>query len=323
MTEHITHNDSWEAQSEAKIDLVLREIMAWGAALGRDGELPPLPGQATLLRDLYTQALPLARLLDRSQLVLHAEGPGANHESPWLSSFRWLADTSQKVLRHIAHGWLDSVGADGRALARKVDWRISGMAPGSIWLGIRAQAPDQDLLPQDTELIEQLGTLMGRLPLAGRYIDDEGLRAGVNEAFEDPAQLDVMLDALYRLSPTGRAGIHSLGLSAPKYGMVTISQRERVVIAEVLKRPKSQQILKGRFVGEIRLIDLDKHRATLRTKDGAIRCALHGLRADTARDILGRAVQVEGAYESDRNGRPRMLYVETIAPAPQQTGIAP
>jgi hypothetical protein len=321
MTEHIHTADSWEAQSEAKIDLVLREIMAWGAALGRDGQLPPLPAQAALLRDLYTQSLPLARLLDRSQLVLHAEGPGANHESPWLASLKWLTDTSQRALRHIAHGWLDSVGADGRALAKKVDWRIAGIAPGSLWLGIRAQAPEQDLLAQDAEWIAQLGGLLGRLPLAGRYIDDEGLRPGVNEAFDDPAQLDVVLDALYRLSPTGRAGIHSLGLSAPEQGTVTVSQRERVVIAEVLKRPKSQQLHTGRFVGEIRLIDLDKHRATLRTADGAIRCSLQGLSADTARDILGRAVQVEGAYESDRSGRPRMLYITAIAPAPQQSGL--
>jgi hypothetical protein len=64
MSENTTPADSWEAQCLAKIDLVLREIMALGAALGREGQLPPIPAQAALLHDLYTKALPLARLLD-------------------------------------------------------------------------------------------------------------------------------------------------------------------------------------------------------------------------------------------------------------------
>lgn len=64
MSENTTPPDSWEAQCLAKIDLVLRDIMALGAALGREGQLPPIPAQAALLHDLYTKALPLARLLD-------------------------------------------------------------------------------------------------------------------------------------------------------------------------------------------------------------------------------------------------------------------
>jgi hypothetical protein len=64
MRENTAPPDSWEAQCLAKIDLVLREIMALGAAMEREGQLPPIPAQAALLHDLYTKGLPLARLLD-------------------------------------------------------------------------------------------------------------------------------------------------------------------------------------------------------------------------------------------------------------------
>lgn len=313
---------SWEAQSQAKIDLVLREIMAWGAALGREGQLPPLPAQATLLRELYEQALPLARLMDRSQLVLHAEGPGANHDAPWLPALKWLTDTTHSVLKHLTREWLNTRGVDGRELAKRVDWRIAGMAPGSLWLGVRAEMPQRDLLPRDAALLQELGDTLAKLPLAGRFIDDEGLRPGVHEAVEDPALLDVVLDGLWRLSPTGKAGIHSLGVSAPEYGQITVSQRERVVLADVLRRPKMERLHEGGFVGEIRLVDLDKSRATLRTSDGAIRCAIGNIQHDTAREVLGRVVEVFGAYETDKQGRPRMLYVQRIRPTAQQTALA-
>lgn len=313
---------SWESQSRAKIDLVLREIMAWGAALGRDGQLPPLPAQAGLLQELYQQALPLARLMDRAQLTLHAEGPGANAEAPWLAALKWMTDTTQRVLRLLALSWLEARGADGRALSKRIDWRIAGMAPGGLWLGIRAEAPESDLLPQDAELIAQMGDMLGQLPLAGRYIDDEGLRPGVHEAFDDPAQLDVALDGLRRLAPTGKAGIHTLSLTSRDHGGVTVSQRERVVISEVLRHPKTNRTREAQFVGEIRLVDLDKSRATLRTaSDGAIRCAIDGLPLDHARGILGRAVCVRGLVETDRQGRPRMLYVRDIRPAAQQDAL--
>lgn len=319
----ITHQTtSWESQSRAKIDLVLHEIMAWGAALGRDGQLPPMPAQAGLLQELYQQALPLARLMDHAQLALHAEGPGANTDAPWLAALKWMTDTTQRVLRLLAVSWLEAREADGRALSKRIDWRIAGMAPGGLWLGIRAEAPDGDLLPRDADLMKQMGNMLGQLPLAGRFIDDEGLRPGVHEAFDDPAQLDVALEGLKHLAPTGKAGIHTLALSSREHGQVTVSQRERVVISEVLRRPKTSKTREAEFVGEIRLVDLDKSRATLRTKtDGAIRCAIDGMQLDQVRGILGSAVYVRGIVESDRHGRPRMLYVSDMRPAPKQEQI--
>lgn len=36
--------------------------------------------------------------------------------------------------RILANHW------DGKSLAKRVHWRITGMAPGSVWLGIKADS---------------------------------------------------------------------------------------------------------------------------------------------------------------------------------------
>lgn len=308
----------WVDATIERRDAVLREIMAWGAALTRDGKLPPIPAQADLLRRIYEEEMPLARLMERSQLVLHAEGPGAAHDAPLLDALKWLTSATSSVLAFMAREWFFSFGADGKSLAKRVNWRITGMAPGSVWLGIRADAPPADLLGEDAELVAQLGDVLKRLPLAARFIDDEGLRIGVHEAFRDPADLDVTLEALLKLTPSGKAGIHSVGLTSTTEGMVSLSQRERVVLAEVLRKPKSARLREGAFVGDVRSVDLDRHRMTLRTSDGAIRCAIHGLTPEMARAMLGRAARIEGRYETDSNGRPRMLYVRDAKPLEQR-----
>lgn len=304
----------WVDATIERRDAVLREIMAWGAALTRDGKLPPIPAQADLLRRIYEEEMPLARLMERSQLVLHAEGPGAAHDAPLLDALKWLTSATSSVLAFMAREWFFSFGADGKSLAKRVNWRITGMAPGSVWLGIKADPPPADLLGEDAQIVGQIGDMLKRLPLAARFIDDEGLRPGASEAFGDPAELDVTLEALLKLAPTGRAGIHSVGLSSASQGMVSVSQRERVVLNDVLRKPKSARLREGAFVGEVRGADLDRHRMTLRTADGAIRCAIHGLTPEMARAMLGRAARLEGHYETDSHGRPRMLYVRSARP---------
>jgi hypothetical protein len=268
----------------------------------------------------YLEDAPRGRLLAGSDLVMHAEGPGAAQSAPWLSALNWLSGTAERTLKTLASNWFDLKNADGRALVKHLDLRLSGMAPGSIWLGFRIEPPAGDLIPRDEALIGELAARLGALPEAAGFVGDEGIDAGLNEALPDPAERDVMLDTLRRLSPTGRAGIHTLEIGARHSGFARLSQRERVVINEAMRHPTNHNMRHGRFVGHVREVDLDKTRLHLRgvADIGAIRCVLPEMTKETIRAIIGETVAISGRYATDRAGQPRLLYVERIEPVAVQ-----
>lgn len=71
----------------------------------------------------------------------------------------------------------------------------------------------------------------------------------------------------------------------------------------------------GEFAGEVREFDLDKTRFHLRNvrNVGTIRCVMRlDQGTDFAKAMLGEQVVVRGEYESDNEGRPRLLIVENI-----------
>lgn len=312
---------NWEAQTQTKIDLVLQQIMAWGSAMGQDGKLPPIPGQATLLRELYEQALPLARLMDRAHLTLHAEGPGASHSGPRLNALNWLSGTSERVLKSLCASWLDSKSGNGKQLVKHLDLRLAGMAPGSLWLGFRFEPVHADLLAADTALIEALSARVGLLPQAARFIGDESMEPAIVEAIPDPAERDMLLDGLLRLTPTGSVGVHTVGVSSPAHGQVSLGGRERVVLRDALRKPTQERMKDGAFVGEVRAVDMDRTRLHLHTAHGVVRCVMPAMDKHQARQLLGEPVKLVGRYASDKDGTPRLLYVERAEPIVQQTAL--
>lgn len=305
---------------------VFLENMVGEALLAHRVGLDAAPGQIVdasigQIMRLIDESLPLARLLDASDLLFHAEGPGATHDLPWLSALTWLTGTVEHNLRRLCAAALDLLGADGKPLARKLDLRLTGVAPGSLWIGTRLQPPPADMLPVDDQMVPRLVDAMARLPALIGFIDDEGLLPGIAEAVPDPALRDAALFALLGLAPTGNRGIHTLEISSSTYGSASLSQRERVVLRNVLRQPMSDTPCHGTFVGEVRAADLDKTRFHLRTADSTLRCVIPDLCAEQARVMLGRHVQVTGRYESDRDGRPRLLLVERIETLPEPQSL--
>lgn len=265
------------------------------------------------------ESLPLARVMDESDLVLHAEGPGATHDLPWLSALNWITTTADKNLRHLSSAMFDLLGTDGKTLSKAMDLRLSGIAPGSLWVGVKMMPPPADLLPEDSALFDTMTQQIGMLPEITRFIDDEGMRAGLDEFSPDPAIRDMQLSTLYRFSPTGRRGIHTLEISSRDSGAASLSQRERVVLKEAIDHPDTKESKPGSFIGHVREADLDKKRLHLReVKDlGTLRCVLPELTTNTARSLLGKLVRAEGRYQTDRNGKPRLLFVDQIHPINQ------
>lgn len=272
-----------------------------------------------LLEKLFSVDLPLANLMDKSDILLHAEGPAAADALPTLQAVNWLCHTAEKQLRALAKATFDLANIQVGNLANKIDLRLTGLAPGSVYVGFKVQADEtSDLIDSTSEPVFQLiRDTISQLPDIPGFIGDEFINSGINEAIPDSAIRDAMLNAAFHLAPTGKIGIHTLELSSPlsHRPSAELSQRERVVIREALRRPKLISPKPGTFIGEIREIDLDAKRFHLRNvKDyGTLRCILPDHYQDTDyKGILGDTAKVTGHYETDKNGRPRLLLVEQL-----------
>lgn len=268
-------------------------------------------------------SIPLANIMDKSDLIMHAEGPGAAHGMPWLSAINWMFSTAENGIKRLSSSFFDLSGADGKKLARNLDLRLPGIAPGSIWIGVKIEPPEFDMLPQDEELMGSLTSQIHKLPKIIRFIDDEGMRPGLQEIITDPALLDVQLETLYRLSPTGKRGIHTLEISSRESGGASLSQRERVVLKNTIDKPSLKSTKDGSFIGLMQEADLDKSRLHLKGVPGigTLRCIMPTLTASHARAMFGGLVKAEGRYQSDKEGRPRLLMVEKISPVEEQQTI--
>lgn len=266
--------------------------------------------------DSLSDTLGLARLMDQSDVLLHAEGPGAAHGMPWIGALNWLLHSAEQNIRRLTAATIDLWGGDGKSLGRKVDLRVPGVVPGSLWIGVKIMAPAGDLVPEDLELIDRLSSQVDVLPAMTRMIEDEGISGGIDEISPDPAIRDVQLRALYSMSPTGRRGIHTIDLRTRAEGRASLSQRERVVLHEAIVKPRLSRALQGEFVGDVREADLDKSRLHLRNVDGVgtLRCIIPELGDRHTAALLGKTVRVTGSYQTDHLGRPRLMLVESIEP---------
>lgn len=278
-----------------------------------------------LLDEMYTDSMPLASLMDKSDLLFHAEGPGAQHHAAFSSAVAWLCEEVERRIRQLASA---SIGAGAAGEAAEGDLRVllNGVAPGSLWAGFsvdsaqRMAATSSDLNPEGvTEVLNSIRGVVRGLPLVQRFIGDEKVSEEINDAIEDPQIRDASLMATFHLSPTGRRGIHTLEISAPRSNerVAMLTNRERTVLRETaVRQPMLRRTARGTFVGQLREVDLDARRFQLRGVPGigTLRCVLNTLDDDIARRHIGMGAKVTGNYETDKDGRPRLMQVEEIVP---------
>lgn len=279
------------------------------------------------LSSLYGTQLPLATVMDRSDLVFHAEGPSAKEFASVSGSVAWLCAEAERRLRQLGLAALGLTGEAAEAAEADIRILLNGLAPGSLYLGFSVASARMESTPTGEDLLGTLDsdslitvrTAIKELPAVPRFVGDQTIHADVVEAFEDPGVRDALLMAAFHLAPTGKRGIHTIEISSPgsRSPSSALTNRERVVLRETaVRRPMMRKTKEGSFVGEFREVDLDARRFQLRNVAGEIstlRCAMSHLSADLARNYIGRGVKVEGLYEEDRHGRPRLLEVQNIS----------
>lgn len=272
------------------------------------------------LQGMYEEEMPLAKIYDTSDLVFHAEGPSTSKNAPGLHAFNWLCSSAEKQLKGLARSIFDLSDRDAKRLANKLDLRFTGFAPGSIYAGFTLHEIAAPMGLEEQEVIySTLKSAIRQLPAIPEFIEDERVSQGIAELIPDPALRDASLETVFKLSPSGRAGIHSLDISSPTSNVASLTNRERVVLRDALQKPVSLSKKSGKFVGEVREIDLDSGRFHLRNISGVgtLRCVLPLLSSEEGQRLLGAQVLVTGEYESDPTGRPRLMFVSSIEPSEQ------
>lgn len=295
-------------------NLIAMERMA--ATSGRvQQDFAALHGLIPELERIITESYPLSALLDNSDLLVHAEGPGASRNLPSIRSYSWVFNTVEKAIRHYFSSVFSETVGLSKDVAKNLDLRVSGIAPGSIWVGIKVEH-NKIIMGESIGQWEGMPNL-DLLPQIAENIGDEEILPGMQSLDLDPAFLDSSLSILKDLSPTGNRGIHTLEISTQNGGSARLSQRERVVINQALKGLLTSKQKKGVLQGVIRAADLDKSRLTLRSHDYTVVCIFPAFNVEVARSYLNKTVEIKGVYEMDKKGTPRRIVVESIQSLPE------
>lgn len=269
-----------------------------------------------LLDRLYDEEYPLAKLLDSSDLVIHAEGPAAATQTPNLNIVNWLFTNIEKQMKQMAKSVLSLSINDINGAMKALDIRLTGMAPGSIYAGFVINPPQPMPLfgtEEEEQAINSIKNTITSLIDLPRFVTEDKVEDGLAEIFPDPAIRDSALVAAFNLSPTGKKGILSLGMSSPLHEKKSSSLNvmDRIVLRESVKNPMLRNKKTGSFIGEIRAIDLDRNRVNVRWEEGTLRCAIH-ITTEKAKQLIGKTVKVTGEYEENAIGKPGLMRVEEI-----------
>lgn len=289
----------------------------------------------SLLSELYSDGLPLAQLQDNSDLILHAEGPSAKHHAAGIAAVSWLCLEASKRIKQLGLAALKVSGTQAKAVEKDLQVLLTGFAPGSLYLGFSVSSKLQtagkkavtDELLEDSEELDTIRNVMNVLPSVPHFVGAETLRNEFAERVPDPGIRDAALIAAFHLSPTGKRGIHTIDISAPKASNKDVghfTNKERTVLREsTVKSPMMRHTRTGEFVGQLREIDLDTRRFHLRDIPtvGSVRCFFNALDESTARRWLGQGVKVKGVYETDADGKPRLMRVESVEPYQIQANL--
>lgn len=301
---------------QSQIDAAIHTLKE--AGLDHSGLLSDDSPYLKLLNDLYSDDFQLATIWEKSDLVVHAEGPAAKR-MPHAKIVSWLIEKVDTQMRYMIYQSLNIA----KPLQQYYQLDMTGIAHGSIYAGFAISDFPQTVLCMDDEVLEERAKVIIRtISWLPEYIGKEEVSANISEAIPDPIARDSALVTALNLSPTGRNGIHTLEFSDPHSDRLRVQQRgelnsvSRAVLRDTVeKNPilSDERTKYGSFVGEFREADLDKQRLELRNIDAddvnILRCFFDKMTASHASNLLGKRVKVTGNYETLPNGKPRFMKV--------------
>jgi len=271
-----------------------------------------------MLRSLYTEEMPLAQAIDSSDLLVHAEGPSLADDSPRLALVeQFFANLRVQVLRVTkAIAGLDE---STRLRNNQIELGLSGLAPGSLYIGLRVKLPvdaksgQQSVLGEQDPLFVAARGAVRAIKVVSQHFDE---RESLEERIPDPQIRDAAMVAVSRLAPSKQSGVTRVSFDGSLEGWRPreLTPNIRKELNRELRQPvHSQEVVT--LVGEVRELDLDARRFELRRIESGVtdvRCAYSESVGRAARRWLGNRVEVTGRIERLAGGAPRLISVEAI-----------
>ena len=260
---------TWSSVARQRVRILQDQLLdtaRWAHEAGADPDVTEMliRPYRELLDQLYERDVPLAKLADESDLLLHVHGPAAAGPTPRVSVLtRLLGQTRDEVTRLAKQlGGFTTV-----RVPPALDMAFVGIAAGSLYIGFSAADAGEE-----AELTRAAVDTTTSALVADDHPLDE-----IAAKFEDPAARDIAVTAVRHLSPSGQLGIMEvtiLGRRIPKSVSLTTTTRRHA--RRLMAQPPTRAPSRASFVGTVREVDLDAARFEIRNVEGHpedIRCA--------------------------------------------------
>ena len=312
---------NWSSVLQGKSHLLYQQIAAMQKLVVEAGGSDEMLERSCasyyrLLAEIYEKDLPVARALDRSDLLLHLDGEGLVG-NPRLSLVTGIMGDVRKQVGMMIKTLVSSLN-EKLELPKEIDMRLSSFAQGSLYLGFvlpessshYALLPGDPLFVASRQALETLGAVTS-------HVDDPNAYEAIRHEFADPKLRDAALSAVGQLAPSGRRGVSSVAiggraLHGHTWNVLTPQTRQQV--RSWLERPVvSTEVIELR--GRVRAIDLDLRRFDLRRIDGGhlpdLRCIYPASFDVEAKKWLDGIMTVRGHVEMYQ-GTARLLQVQAV-----------
>jgi hypothetical protein len=277
-----------------------------------------------MLDEIYEKEMPIARALDRSDLLLHLDGEGLQTESPRLSLVTGIMGDVRKQVGTMIKTLVSSFN-EAVELPREIDLGLSSFAQGSLYLGFSLPEPGPGYMVLEGDpLFTASRQALWTLGAVTRHINEANAYERIRHEFADPKLRDAALSAVGQLAPSGRRGVSSLeigGKALQKGAWCQLTPQTRQQVRAWLEQPVlSNEVVEMR--GRVRAIDLDLRRFDLRRIDGGnlpdLRCIYPASFDVPAKKWLDATVIVRGQVEIYQ-GAARLLQVQGV----EEIALAP
>lgn len=320
-------DDSWEHVARERARLLQRNLASLRAWVDKAGFDDAAEAEQTfellaksslaLLDEITFRDLPLARLLDQADLVLHVEGDAAAGVVRASLVSRFLTGMQRSLARVMRQLALD-VKVDGQGA---VDLGFLGTAPGSLYIGFALPRPeDMGLLPgvMGADSIALAGRALKLLSAGTLAAAEDASFDRLAQEVPDPRVRDAVLLAVNELAPTKASGVSLVELSGRAGAVAAMTPGTRKQSAVLLKESAARAKIRATYVGVVREIDLDLKRFELRGVDNirTLRCAYDMPDEGVPKTWVDRRVIVQGLVEQDRQGQPAMMWATDIEIVP-------
>lgn len=286
--------------------------------------------------ELYETEFPLAKAMDESDLVFHLEGPALRDHTPKLKLIEAVFSNIRQQVFSVAKA-VAQLGDNVNLSDHDVELSLSALAPGSLYIGIKAEAPErhdgqQYMLGADDPILRATREAMRSIRVISKILDEDSLEA--REEIPDAKVRDAALVAVARLAPTTKSGIARVTIASSDERRSEVGSpltpKLRKELRSQLRQDRKAGPTQFSIRGDVRELDLDFRRFELRRlaldPNASIRCQLSSDAMVNLEKLAGRHVEVFGFGEQASGGFPRMLRVVRVSVlndtgAPEDPGL--